>query len=112
MPKSTKVVHTNTWEDFRRLATTLHPQFIAYAVQKAPLSRPPVGLKLVFSTGDFQYVFLDFAHGATFRRTKLPVYINERGDAYFKEKELENFIYTELNRKEIPFISFEILGGY
>ena len=108
----TKIVHVNSWEEFKRLAIALRPEFMAYTVQKAPLSRPPIGLKLVFSTGDLQYVFLDFAHGAAFKRTKLPVYINESGDAYFEEKELKNFIYAELNRKDISIISFEVLGGY
>jgi len=74
---------------------------MAYTVQKAPLSRPPLGLRLVFATESVQYVFLDFAHGNAFRRTKLPV---------FKEEDLKNFIYTELNRKEISIFSFEVMG--
>ena len=83
---------------------------MAYTVQKAPLSRPPLGLRLVFATESVQYVFLDFAHGNAFRRTKLPVYFHESGDAYFKEEDLKNFIYTELNRKEISIFSFEVMG--
>jgi hypothetical protein len=110
--KSTKIVHVNTWSEFKRLAIAQRPEFMAYTVQKAPLSKPPIGLKLIFSTRDLQYVFLDFAHGSAFRRTKLPVHINESGDAYFDEEELKSFIYTELNRKDILIISFEVLGGY
>jgi len=107
-----KVIHINKWEEFKKLAIALCPAFVAYTVQKAPLSRPPIGLKLVFSTRDRQYIFLDFAHGTAFRRTKLPIYTNERGDAYFEEEELKTFICTELNRKDISIISFEVLGGY
>jgi len=88
----TKIVHVNSWEEFKRLTIALQPDFIAYTVQNAPLSRPPIGLRLVFATQDVQYVFLDFADGNTFRRTKLPVYTHESGDAYFKEEELRNFI--------------------
>ena len=110
MTENTKVVHVSTWEEFKTLAITLHPEFIAYTVQKAPLSRPPLGLRLVFATRDMQYVFLDFAHDDTLRKTKLPVYNYESGDAYFKEEDLKNFIQIELNRKDISIISFEILG--
>ncbi len=106
----TKVVHVSSWEEFKRLAITLRPAFMAYTVQNAPLSRPRIGLRLVFSAEDVQYVFLDFAHGNAFRRTKLPVYTNTSGDAYFKEEDLKNFIQAELNRKDISIFSFEVLG--
>jgi hypothetical protein len=106
----TKVVHVNAWEEFKRLAIALHPNFMAYTAQKAPLSRPPIGLRLVFATEDVQYVFLDFADGNTFRRTRLPVYTSESGDAYFKEEDLKNFLQAELNRKDISIVSFEVLG--
>lgn len=110
MTEHTKVAHVSTWEEFKRLAIALRPEFMAYTVQNAPLSRPRIGLRLVFSSEDVQYVFLDFAHGNAFRRTKLPVYTNASGDAYFKEEDLKNFIYTELNRKDISIVSFEVLG--
>jgi len=104
------VVHINTWEEFKKLAITLHPDSIVYAVQTSPLSKPPLGLRLVFASGIVQYVFLDFAHGNTLWRTKLPVHTNNSGDAYFSEEELKNFIMTELNRKDISIFSFEVLG--
>jgi len=106
----TKIVHVNTWEEFKRLAIALRPEFMAYTVQNAPLSRPPIGLRLVFAAESVQYVFLDFAHGATFRRTKLPVYTHSSGDAYFKEEDLKNFIQTEMGRNDISIVSFEVLG--
>jgi hypothetical protein len=93
-----KVVHVSTWEEFKKLAITLHPKFMAYTAQKAPLSRPPMGLRLVFATASVQYVFLDFAHGNVFQKTRLPVYFYESGDAYFKEENLKNLIQTELGR--------------
>jgi hypothetical protein len=110
MKRGTNVIHVNTWEEFKRLAIALRPEFMAYTVQNAPLSRPPLGLRLVFATQNVQYVFLDFAHGIRFQRTKLPVHIHESGDAYFKEEELRAFIQTELNRKDISIVSFEVLG--
>jgi len=110
MKEPTRIVHVNTWEEFKRLAIALHPEFMAYTVQNAPLSRPPIGLRLVFATRDVQYVFLDFADGNILRRTGLPVYTHGSGDAYFKEEELKNFICAELNRKDISLVSFEVLG--
>lgn len=110
MTQREKVVHVNTWEKFKRLAIAMSPSFMAYAVQNAPLSRPPIGLRLVFATERVQYVFLDFAHGTVFKQTKLPVYVNNSGDAYFKEEDLKNFLYAELNRKDISIVSFEVLG--
>lgn len=110
MTSPTRIVHVNTWEEFKKLATTLHPEFMAYAAQNAPLSRPPLGLRLVFTAENTQYVFLDFAHGAALKRTKLPVHQNKSGDAHFKEDDLRNFIHNELNRKDISIISFEVLG--
>ena len=92
MKEYTKVVHVGTWKEFKELAIALRSKFMAYTVQNAPLSRPPVGLRLVFATESVQYVFLDFAHGPTFERTRLPVYTNESGDAYFKEENLKKFI--------------------
>jgi len=106
----TKIVHVNTWEEFKQLAIAMRPEFMAYTVQNAPLSRPPIGLRLVFATENVQYVFLDFAHGNAFGRTKLPVYTDRSGVAHFKEEDLKNFIYTELNRKDISIVSFEVLG--
>jgi len=110
MPNSGKVVHINTWEEFKSLAVKLHPSSIAYTVQTSPLSMPPLGLRLVFASGSVQYVFLDFAHGNAFRRTKLPVYSYNSGVAYFKEEDLKNFIQAELNRQDISILSFEVLG--
>jgi len=79
MPGSGKVVHINAWEEFKKLAITLHPDSIAYTVQTSPLSRPPLGLRLVFASGSIQYVFLDFAHGNVLWRTKLPIYMITMG---------------------------------
>ena len=110
MKEHAKMVHVNTWEEFKRLAIASHPEFIAYTVQNATLSRPPIGLRLVFSTESVQYVFLDFAHGAAFSRTRIPVYARESGEAYFREEDLRNFICSQLDRRDISIVSFEVLG--
>jgi len=50
MAAKTKVIHISTWEEFKKLAIALNPEFMVHTVQKAPLSRPPLGLRLVFAT--------------------------------------------------------------
>jgi len=109
LKERTKIIHVNTWEEFKKLAIALRPEFIAYDVEDVPLSRPPIGLRLVFATESVQYVFLDFAHGSALGRTKLPVYTHKNGSTYLKEEDLKNFIYTELDRKDISIISFGVL---
>lgn len=110
MKENTRIIHVNSWEEFKRLTKALHPEFIAYAAQNAPLSRPPIGLRLMFTAENTQYVFLDFAHGHAFQRSKLPVHLGRGGDAYFKEEDLSNLLRSELDRKDISIISFEVLG--
>jgi hypothetical protein len=110
MKQHTKLVHVNAWGGFRKLAISLRPEFVAYAVQKASLSTPSLGLRLIFTAHDVQYVFLDFAEGNIFRRTRLAVHIQGTGDAYFDEEGLKRFIRTELKRDDISIVSFGVLG--
>lgn len=110
MKRETKLVHVNTWEEFRRLAKVLRPSSVAYSIQRSPLSKPPVGLRIVFATEDAQYVFLDFARGKILQRTKISVRFNESGEAYVSEEEIKKFIQSQLERKDLPVYSFEILG--
>jgi len=105
-----KVIHVNNWEEFKTLAFSLHPDSISYTIQRAPLSKPPVGLRIVFAAQDAQYVFLDFARGETLQRTNITVRRNEKGEAYVSEEEIRKFIKTQLKRTDLPIYSFEVLG--
>jgi len=100
----------SNWEEFKRLAAVLHPSSVSYTIQRAPLSKPPVGLRIVFATQEAQYVFLDFARGENLQRTKIPVRLNEKGEAYISEEEIKKFITTQLGRTDLPIYSFEVLG--
>ena len=105
---SGSVIHINTWEEFKQTAAEIQPKLVAFARQIAPLSKPPLGLRLIFTGSNYQYVFLDFANGSAFKRTKLPVHTTQTGQAYVDEEELKNIVWTELNRKDL--ITMEILG--
>ena len=105
-----KVVHVKTWDEFKHLATTYQPDTMAYTLQRAPLSNPPIGLRLVFASKDVQYVFLDVAEGKSLKRTKIPVIANLAGEFYLEEEDIRNFLKTELKRNNLSIISMEALG--
>jgi hypothetical protein len=100
----------NNWEEFKKLAVALRPNSVSYTIQRAPLSKPPVGLRIVFASGTTQYVFLDFARGEIMERTKIPVCYNDKGEAYLGEQEIRSFILAQLGRSDLAIYSFEVLG--
>jgi len=105
-----KVIHINRWEEFKRLAKQLQPSSISYTIQRSPLSKPPIGLRIVFGAPETQYVFLDFARGENLQKTRIPVHVNKSGDAYISEEEIKSFIRTQLERNDLQICSFEVLG--
>jgi len=105
-----KVVHVKTWDEFKHLANIHQPNTIAYTMQRAPLSNPPIGLRLVFASKDVQYIFLDVAEGKSLRRTKIPVTARLAGEFCLEEEDIKNFLKTELKRTNLSIISMEALG--
>jgi len=110
MKEQAKVIHVNKWDEFKRLTVALRPSSISYTIQRAPLSKPPIGLRLIFAAENIQYVFLDFAEKHALRRTKIPVRINETGEAYVSEEDIKNFLITQLERIDLSIYSLEVLG--
>jgi len=110
LKQNAKVIHLNSWDEFKKLAIALHPSSVSYTIQRSPLSKPPVGLRIVFATQDAQYVFLDFARGETLQRTKIPLNFTDAGEAYVSEEDIKRFIKTQLGRPDLPLYSFEVLG--
>lgn len=109
---SNKVKGAFTWNRFKELLITLHPKEIYYAQGNAPLSRPPVELRLIFTAKGVQYVFVDTAQGDALRRTRIPVRVDKYGNFNFEEEDIKKFIYTQLERTDIKIRSFELMGGY
>jgi len=105
-----KVIHVRTWVGFKRLASICQPTTIAYTLQRAPLSNPPMGLRLIFTSKDVQYVFLDVAEGRSLKRTKIPVAKNSTGESYIEDEDIKNFLKTELKIPNLSIISMEALG--
>jgi len=100
------------WDKFRKLLIKLKPREIYYAQGRAPLARPPVELRLTFSAGRVQYIFVDTAEEGVLRRTKIPISLDKYGNFNLKDKDIKKFIHTELGRDDTKIRSFELMGGY
>ncbi|NIP66893.1 hypothetical protein GWN63_02515 [Candidatus Bathyarchaeota archaeon] len=109
---SGKVERVQTWERFKEPLRRFRPEEIYYAQGNAPLSRPPVELRLTFTSQDRQYVFIDTGKDNYLRRTGIPVHLDQHGNYNIKEEEIKKFIHTELERTDIKVRSFELMGGY
>lgn len=110
MKPEAKIIHVSNWEEFKRLVNQLRPSSISYAIQRSPLSKPPVALRIIFAAQEAQYVFLDFARGNALQKTGIPVRVNQASDAYIGEDEIKIFIRTQLERTDLQIHSFEVLG--
>jgi hypothetical protein len=105
-----RIVRLWDWEEYRKLALKLKPESMLYTMQRTPLSKPPIGLRLIFTSGIRQYVFLDFAAGDKLRQTRIPIKFDKRGEAYLEDEDVRNFILEELGRKDLAIHSMEVLG--
>jgi hypothetical protein len=99
-----KIVRVKKWEDFKKLAILHHPRSIVYNMQRAPLSKPPVGLRLMFPHGEKQYVFIDFAAGKKLKQTEIPVVKHPNGEEYVRDEDVKQFIIKELGRNDLLII--------
>ena len=89
------------WEEFKRLVLKFRPKILFYVVERSPLSRPPIALRLVFIHGRDTYAFLDFARGDHLTKTNLPV-INPKGETPWVSMDaLRRFVSEELGDVEL-----------
>ena len=107
-----RVERVLTWTRFKELLVKLRPDEIFFAQGLAPLARPPVELRLIFTAKRVQYIFIDTPEESVLRRTKIVVRTDKYKNPTIREKDIEKFIRTELRRDEIKIRSFELMGGY
>ena len=99
-----RILCIKTWDEFKKLSIALHPNSVTYFLQRAPLSKPPVGLRLVFTSENVLYVFLDSAKGDAFRQTKIPIKRREK-QSYVLHEDIKGFITKELGRPDLVVVS-------
>lgn len=108
--KSDRVIHVREYKKFKEHALESKPESLSYTMQRAPLSRPPIALRLIFTSGKKQYVFLDFPAENSLRQTKIPIRFNKYGEAYIDDEDIRNFVPKDLGRKDLDICSMEVLG--
>lgn len=99
-----QILRVKTWDEFKKMAISLRPKSLVYNLHRAPLSRPPICLRLVFASKQTQYVFLDFARGETLRQTGIPVIKPEGGEEYVSDEDIKQFITRELGRNDLLIV--------
>jgi len=99
-----RILRIKTWQEFKKLAISLHPESVVYNLQRAPLSKPPICLRLMFTSGQNQYVFIDFATSQALRQTKIPVTKPEKGEEHVKDEDIKRFITKELKRNDLLIV--------
>jgi len=99
-----RILRIRTWEEFKKQATSLQPKSIVYNLQRAPLSKPPICLRLMFASKQNQYVFLDFALGGALRQTKIPIIKPESGEEYVRDEDVKEFVAKELRRDDLLIV--------
>lgn len=99
-----RIVRLRTWDEFKELATSLRPKSIVYNLHRAPLSKPPICLRLILPSGQKQYVFLDFAAGENLKQTNIPIFKPKKGEAYVRDENIKQFIREELGRDDLLII--------
>ena len=81
------------WQDFAELIQDFQPSVLFYQKDKHPLRKPPIGLRLIFYHQKDTYAFIDFADGATLRKTGIPVKASEvKGEGLIEDGKIIRFL--------------------
>jgi len=99
-----RILCTKTWNEFKKLAVALRPKSVTFFLQRAPLSKPPVALRILFTSENVLYVFLDSAKGDAFRQTKIPIKRREK-QRFVLHEDIKGFITKELGRPDLVVVS-------
>jgi len=98
-----KVFTARSWDEFKKLAAVLRPKRVMYFLQWAPLSRPPLALRILFISKNSLYVFLDCADGDSFKQTKIP--IKGEKQRYILHDDIKDIILKELKINNLDVVS-------
>jgi hypothetical protein len=107
-----KIKRILTWSKFKELLIELHPAELFYAQGRAPLSTPPIELRLTFGNKNRQYIFIDTGKDEYLRQTKIMIHKDRYGNFSLEEEDLKRFISLQTGRNDLKIRSFELMGGY
>jgi len=103
-----KVVRIRDWQEFKRLAMNHRPDSVVYSIEQYVLSpeRGLTCLRLIMPTQEVYYIFLDFPRENKLRETGIPIRKDRKGNRYIEDKEVIDFLRTQLERKDLTICSY------
>ena len=103
-----RVIRVKSWQEFKRLAINLKPESMVYNIEKNGLSseRELTCLRLIMPTQEAYYIFLDFLREDRLRETGIPIRKDGKGNRCIGDKEIIDFLKTQLERKDLTVCSY------
>ena len=87
------VFRIQTWDEYKRRVSELHPGTVFYLSEPHPLRTPPLGLRLTFYNSSDMYVFVDHADGSSLVKTGIPVVNHmDRVNVEVREQDIRSFL--------------------
>jgi len=98
-------ISVQTLEDFKGKALACSPEIVFCQKDQHPLRKPPIGMRLTFYHGEGTHAFIDFADGATLRKTGIPVRASAvKGESLINNGEIVRFLSSPLKNAKIRSI--------
>ena len=103
-----RVIRVRSWQEFKRLAIDLKPKSVVYNIEQNGLSpeRELTCLRLIMPTQEVYYIFLDFPREYRLRETGIPIRKNRKGNRCLEDKEIIDFLKTQLEIKDLTVCSY------
>ena len=103
-----RVIRVKSWQEFKRLAINLKPESVVYDIEQNSLSpeRELTCLRLIMPTQEVYYIFLDFPREDRLRETGIPIQKDKKGNRCIEDKEVIDFLKTQLERKDLTVCSY------
>jgi len=103
-----RVIRVKGWQEFKRLAINLKPKSVVYSLEQNGFSseRELTCLRLIMPTQEVYYIFLDFPREDRLRETGIPIRKDRKGNRCLEDKEVIDFLKTQLERKDLTICSY------
>lgn len=103
-----RVIRVKSWQEFKHLAINLKPESVVYNIEQNGLSpeRELTCLRLIMPAQEAYYIFLDFPRKNRLRDTGIPIREDKKGNKYIEDKEVIDFLKTQLERKDLIVCSY------